>query len=222
MSSYYQENNNIILEKNVSNLNFKDKNIIYYTQYISGEDTQIDSDGPQSYWTITLVCIEKTTDDYIFHFNYSGALHGYCYPYFKIVSDFTTFSKKLSNLKNDFNTILEKPTNEIGYFLKMWEDEYCFAFNTTDSDLMNEMKILATKIPNINEIYEQRYTLENEEAAKKYNEYLQSEAYQQFLKDEEERKQTLALEYQKKEESRLKACIELFGEKEGREFHRIL
>ena len=80
-----QYNSDTILPQNLSTamINLKDKNIIYFVQYISNEDTQIDGDGPQSWWNITLLCIEKTEDDYIFHFNYSDSIHGYSYPYFK-------------------------------------------------------------------------------------------------------------------------------------------
>ena len=155
ISNYYQEKNDIILKKNLSNLNLIDKNIIYSSQHISNDDIQIDSDGPQSSWNISVICIEKIEGDYIFHSNYSDYIRGYSYPYFKVVNNFTTFSRKLSDLKNDFNTILEKPTNKIGNFLKLWEDEYCCAFHSNDSDLINEMKILASKIESINEIYEQ-------------------------------------------------------------------
>jgi hypothetical protein len=222
MSNYYEEKNDIILKQNLSNLNLIDKNIIYSSQHISNDDTQIDSDGPQSSWNITIVCIEKIEGDYSFHSNYSDYIRGYSYPYFKVVNNFTTFSRKLSDLKNDFNTILEKPTNKIGHFLKMWEDEYCCAFHSNDTDLINEMKILASKIESINEIYEQRFTIENDEKEKKYQEYLQSVKHKQYLKDDEERKQKLELEDQKKEEARLKQCIELFGEEEGYHFHKIL
>lgn len=211
-----------LLERNLLNLNLKDKNIIYSNQYISNEDTQVDSDGPQSYWNINIFCIEKIDGDYIFHFNCSDYIHGYCYPYLKIVSNFTTFFKKLSDLKNDFNTIIEKDTKDIGYFLKMWEDNYCFAFNSNDTDLIIEMNILASKIDLINETYEQRSTIENEERDKKYQEYLESDEYKQYLKNEDELKRVRELEYQKKEEDRLKRCIELYGENEGYNFHKRL
>jgi hypothetical protein len=222
MSNYYQEKNDIILKKNLSNLNLIDKNIIYSSQHILNDDTQIDSDGPQSSWNISVICIEKIEDDYIFHINYSDYIRGYSYPYFKVVNNFSTFSKKLSELKNDFNTILEKPTDKIGNFLKLWEDDYCCAYHSNDPDLINEMKILASKIESINETYEQRSTIENEERDKKYQEYLQSDIYKQYLKDDEERKRVQKLEYQKKEEERLKLCIKLYGEEKGREFHRRL
>lgn len=220
MSEFNQQKE--ILEKNVSNLDFKDKNIIYCTQFISDDDTQIDSDGPQSSWRITVLCIEKTNDDYIFHFNYSDTFHGYSYPYFKIIKNFYTFSEKLSELKDDINNILEIPTSQIGNFLRMWEEEYCYIFNSKDTDLINEMNMLIIKIKTIEETYEQRWTIEKEENDQKYKEYLQSEEYKQVLKDEEEYKHVQELEYQKKEEERLKLCIESYGEEKGREFHQHL
>jgi hypothetical protein len=210
MSNYYQEKNDIILKQNLSNLNLIDKNIIYSSQHISNDDTQIDSDGPQSSWNITIVCIEKIEGDYIFHINYSGYIHDYSYPYLKVVNNFTTFSRKLSELKNDFNTILEKPTYKIADFLKLWEDEYCCAFHSNDTDLINEMKILASKIESINEIYEQRSAIENEERDKKYQEYKQNP------KNEEE------LKREKIEEDILKRCIDMYGEEEGYQFYKKL
>jgi hypothetical protein len=209
MSEFNQSK--LLLERNLKNLNIDGKKIIYANQFISYEDTSIDGDGPQSWWTICVFWIEKIEDDYIFHFNYSDNLHGYCYPYLKVVNNYSTFSKKLSELKNDFNTILEKSTNEIGYFLKMWEDEYCYGFYTTDTYLTNEMNILESNIDSITETYEQRWTIEKEEKDKKYQEYLQSDEYKQYLKDEEEYKRVQKLENQKKEEERLKLCIELYG-----------
>jgi len=200
MSNYYQEKNDIILKQNLSNLNLIDKNIIYSNQFISNDDTQIDSDGPQSYWNITLFCIEKIESDYIFHFNYSDYIRGYSYPYLKVVNNFSTFSKKLSDLKNDFNNIIEKDTKDIGYFLKMWEDNYCCAFHSNDTDLINEMNILGSKIELINETYEQRSTIENEERDKKYQEYKQNS----------------------KDEKELKRCIDMYGEEEGYQFYKKL
>ena len=81
---------------------------------------------------------------------------------------------------------------------------------------------LIIKIKTIEETYEQRWTIEKEENDQKYKEYLQSEEYKQVLKDEEEYKHVQELEYQKKEEDRLKLCIELYGEEKGREFHQRL
>jgi hypothetical protein len=191
-------------------LNLKDKNIIYSTQYISNEDTQIDSDGPESYWNITIFCIEKIDGDYIFHTNYSDYIHGYCYPYFKTVSNFTTLSKKLSDLKNDFNNIIEKETKDISYFLRMWEDNYSLASQSNDTDLITEMNILGSKIELINETYVQRSTIENEERDKKYQEYKQNP------KDEGE------LKREKIEEDILKRCIDMYGEEEGYQFYKKL
>ena len=69
--------------KNLSSAmtNLKDKNIIYSTQYLSNEDVQCDGDGYNSWWNITLFSVEKTEDDYVFHFNYSNEIHAYSQPY---------------------------------------------------------------------------------------------------------------------------------------------
>ena len=226
MNNYIQNNYDATLSKNLSavltKLNLDIKNIIYSVQYISNEDVQIDKDGPQSSWDITLLCIEKTLDDYIFHINYSHDFHSYSYPYFKEFAIYSSFSTKLSELKKDIDKHLNNISNETNYLIKMWNDNYSYAFSSSDQNLISEMRNLSLKIMDIETIIDQQNQLKQEE----YEKYLISDEY---LKKQEA--ETKALEeyiknrddeYKKNEEIRLKLCIEKYGEEEGRRFHQRL
>ena len=126
-----------------------DRNIIYVIQYISNDDTQVDSGGPQSCYNITILCIEKTANDYIFHFYYSDYIHSYSYPSIICVDKFTKSSKKLSDLINDINTIKGKSTYYIDNFIKHWENDYCKVIEVSDEKLKSEMMKLHSKIDEI-------------------------------------------------------------------------
>lgn len=143
--------NNTVTYHNVSKVMDKliDKNIIYVVQYISNDDTQVDVDGPQSCYNITILCIEKTENDYIFHFNYSDYIYSYSYPSIICVDKFTASSKKLSDLINEINTIKEKSTYYINNFVKHWENDYCKVFEVSDEKLKSEMIILQSKMDEI-------------------------------------------------------------------------
>jgi hypothetical protein len=225
MSYPSQLNYNTTFSQNLSNVmkNLKNKNIIYSVQYISNEDTQIDQDGPQSYWNINLLCVEKTEDDYIFHLNYSNETHGYSYPYFKVMNDFKLYSKKLSDLKNDFDIIFNKEYNvDVGHFIKIWNEDYCYALNTDDKDLTSELMSLSVKMMEIESEYEKECYIQMAKHDKEREEYRQSEEYKKFLQDEKERKEKEEADYRQKEEERLKYCIEKYGEVEGRRWHSRL
>jgi hypothetical protein len=207
----------------IAMINLKDKNIIYSVQYLSNEDVQCDGDGYNSYWNITLFSVEKTKDDYIFHFNYSDTIHGYSYPYYKNISKFRLYSKKLSDLKNDFDTIFNKESKiNIGHFISEWNYEYAHAFHSGDSILTSELKNLSVKMIEIEKEYEKQCEIDIEIAKKERKKYLQSEEYMKYLQEEKERKEKEEADYQKKEEERLKLCIEKYGEVLGREFHSRL
>lgn len=225
MSNFKQHNYNTTFNQNLSNVmkNLKDKNIIYSVQYISNEDTQIDGDGPQSYWDINLLCIEKTENDYIFHFNYSNEIHGYSYPYFKVMSNFKLYSKKLSDLKNNFNNICNKEYNgDVGHFIKMWDEEYSYAFHTGDTNLTSELRNLSVKMIEIESEYEKKCDIQMATLKKEREEYEKSDAYKQYLQDEIDRKAKEEAEDRQKEEYRLKLWIEKYGEVEGRLLHSRL
>lgn len=200
--------------------NLKDKNIIYSVQYIFDEDVQTDRDGADSTWNINVLCIEKTEDDYIFHFNYSNHIHAYSYPYFKEINKFDMYSKKLSDLKNDFINILTDKSN-MNRFINMWNDEYCYAFRADDTNLLTELKSLSDKMVEIEDIYEKYCELERAKYEKEKEEYEKSDAYKQYLQDEINRKAKRDAEYRQEEEERLRRCIELYGEIDGRKFHRL-
>jgi hypothetical protein len=197
MSYPSQLNYNTTFSLNLSDVmkQLIDKNIIYSVQYISNEETQIDSDGPQSYWNITLLCIEKIENDYIFHFNYSNEMHSYSYPYFKHAIKFTLFSRKLSDLKNDFIKILNKESGiDIYGFIRMWNEDYCYAFNTGDANLLSELMNLSVKMMDIESAHEIKC----------------KEEYEQSLQDKAKE------DYKQKEEYIVKSCIK------GRESHSRL
>jgi hypothetical protein len=223
MSNFTQHNYDATFKYNILNVmkNLKDKNIIYSIQYIHDEDTQIDQDGPQSDWYISLLCIEKTEDDYIFHFNHSSNIHAYSYPYFVIVDKFTPFSKKLSDLKHDFDTILNTKLN-MNKFITMWENDYYYAFHTGDTDLTSELMNLSVKMIEIEKVYEKKCKIDREIAEKEREKYLQSDEYKKFVQEQEEYKAKQEAEDKQKEDDRLKYCIEKFGEVEGRLWHARL
>ena len=211
--------------KNLSSAmtNLKDKNIIYSTQYLSNEDVQCDGDGYNSWWNITLFSVEKTEDDYVFHFNYSNEIHAYSQPYYKHVTKFKLYSKKLSDLKNDINNIFNKDHDiNVGQLIEKWNEEYSIAFKTDDTFLLTELKSLSAKMVEIEDLYEKECDIKRAEREKEREEYEQSEEYKQYLQDEKERKEKEELDYQRKEEERLKLCIEKYGEVEGRQFHARL
>jgi hypothetical protein len=225
MSNFKQYNYKETFPHNLSTaiLNLKDKNIIYSTQYLYNEDVQCDGDGYNSWWNITLFSVEKTEDDYIFHFNYSNEIHGYSEPYYKHVSKFTLYSKKLSDLKNDIYNIFNKVhDNNVGQLIEMWNEEYCFAFKTDDANLLTELKNLSDKMVEIEELYEKQCELDRVEYDKQREEYEKSEEYKQYLQDEKDRREKEEEEYQKREEDRLKLWIEKYGEVEGRQYHARL
>jgi len=212
--------------KNLSNvltkLNLDSENIIYSVQYISNEDIQIDRDGPQSSWDITLVCIEKTLDDYIFHTNYSHDFHSYSYPYFKEFAIYSSFSKKLSELKKDIDNHLNNISNETYYLVKMWDNNYSHALSSSDQNLLSEMKNLSIKMMEIEIILDKQNQLKQEE----YKKYLKSDEYlkkeQESIKEHEEYIKKQDEEDKRKEEIRLKLFIEKYGEEEGRRLHQRL
>ena len=188
----------------LTKLNLDIKNIILSVQYISNEDIQIDQDGPQSSWDITFVCIEKTADDYIFHINYSHDFQSYSYPYFKEFAIYSSFSRKLSELKKDIDKHLNNISNETDFFVRMWDDNYSYAFSSSDQNLISEMNCLAIKMIDIDTILDQQNQLKQKE----YEKYLKSDEYlkkeQESIKKHEEYIKEQDEEYKRNEEIRLK------------------
>ena len=200
----------------------KGKNIIYSVQYIQDEDTQIDGDGPQSWWSVEFLCIEKTEEDYIFHTFTKYNLHSYSYPYFVRINKTKPVSFNLSYLKTQVDNLFDKGTYEISRFISMWENSYCRALSTKDEVLLKELISISSKIDELNEILTKKY----EDDGKQHQEYLKSPEYQAqqeadqkaidlYQKQERER-------YEKQEQERLKICIEAYGEIEGTRFWQRL
>ena len=196
----------------------KGKNIIQCFQYILDEDTQIDGDGPQSWWSVEFLCVEKTDDDYIFHTFAKNNLHSYSYPYFVRIDKNTSFSIKLSSLKIQVDNLFNKDTYEISRFISMWENSYCHTLSTKDEVLLKELISISSKIDELNEILTKQY----EEDEKKRQEYLKSPEYQAQqeadMKERELYKKRERERYEKQEQERLKLCIEAHGEVQGKIF----
>ena len=167
---------NNTLAKNISTalikLNLNQDDIVFSTQYISDDDTQIDADGLHSYWHINLLLIQKTLTDYIFHFIISDRYEAYTYPYYKEINldQFNNFSEKLSDLKKEVITISEHSYVEIDNFILSWDDYYSHACPTTaksqiysiDETLHTEMHNLSIKINELRDISSKKFLIEKE------------------------------------------------------------
>ena len=156
------------LAKNISTalikLNLNKDDIVFSTQYISDDDTQIDADGPHSYWHINLLLIQKTLTDYIFHFIISDRYESYTYPYYKEINldQFNNFSEKLSDLKKEIITISDHLYADIDNFILTWDDYYSHACSTTDETLHTEMNNLSIKINELRDISNKKFLIGKE------------------------------------------------------------
>ena len=217
-------NNDYIFQKNLETVSksLTNKNIIYSTQYIADEETQIDADGPESSWQIVFLSIEKTDDDYIFHLFQSEFLRAYSYPSLKVVDKFHPFAQKLSDIKNKGSSIYDKPTNEINNYIRMFNDHYCAGFQSNDQDLIKDLKSLGLQIDDLEVLLDARYKKERILREKKYEEYLQSDEYKQYLKIQKEEKDKLEEQYKQKEANRLKLWVEKYGEEKGTQYFNRL
>jgi len=213
-----------IFEKNLETVS-KDligKDIIYSTQYISNDETQIDGDGPQSSWQIVFLCIEKTNDDYIFHLFESKFLNAYSYPYLTVINEFHPFTQKLSYLKEREMTISEKSTNEINSYIEMFNNHYSYGIQCSDQILVNDLKKISHKINELEIILDERYKKERIEKDKKYEEYIRSEEYKEIIKIQKEYNEKLEEEYRIKEVKRLKLWTDEYGVELGTEYFNRL
>ena len=217
-------NNDYIFQKNLETVSksLTDKNIIYSTQYIADEETQIDRDGPDSSWQIVFLSIEKTDDDYIFHLFQSEFLRAYSYPSLKVVNKFNPFAQKLSDIKNRGSSIYDKPTNEINNYIRMFNDHYCAGFQSNDQDLIKDLKSLGLQIEDLEILLDERYKKERIQREKESAKYLKSDEYKQYLQTEKEYKEKLAEENRIKEEARLKLWVEKYGEEKGTQYFNRL
>jgi hypothetical protein len=191
------------------------KNIIQCFQYIVDDETQIDGDGPQSWWSVEFLCIEKTDDDYIFHTFAKNNLHSYSYPHFVRIDKNTSFSIKLSSLKIQVDNSFDKGIYEISNFISRWENSYCHALVSKDTVLMKELQYISSKIDDLNEILTKQY----EKDEKQSQEYMKSPEYQARLEEDQKARDLYKKQeeekYEKQEQKRLKLCIEAHGEVEG-------
>jgi hypothetical protein len=217
-------NNDYIFQKNLETVSKSliDKNIIHKAQYIGDEETQIDGDGPESSWQIICMCIEKTEDDYIFHLFQSDFLRAYSYPSLKVVDKFHPFAQKLSDIKNRGLSIYDKPNNEINSYIRMFNDHYCVGFQSNDHDLIKDLKSLGLQIEDLESILDDRYKKERIQRDKKYEEYLKSDEYKQYLQIQKEEKDKLEEQYKQKEADRLKHWVDKYGEEKGTQYFNRL
>lgn len=217
-------NNDYIFQKNLETVSKSliDKNIIYSTQYIADEETQIDRDGLDSSWQIICMCIEKTDDDYIFHLFQSDFLRAYSYPSLKVVNKFHPFAQKLSDIKNKGSSIYDKSTNEINNYIRMFNDHYCAGFQSNDQDLIKDLKSLSLQIDDLEILLDEQYKKERIQREKESAKYLKSDAYKEMIKQQKEYDEKLAAENRIKEENRLKLLIDLHGTELGTQYFNIL
>jgi hypothetical protein len=196
--------------------------IIYSVQNIVDEDIQIDGDGPQSWWSVEFLCIEKKNDDYIFHTFSSRNLHSYSYPYFVLIDTTSSRFIKLSSLKTQVDNIFDKPTRDISAFISCWERSYSHAFKSKDEVLLKRLFSISSKIDELNTILEKKH--QDDEIA--YQEYLLSPEYQAQqeanMKESELYQKREQERYEKQEQERLKLCIEACGEEKGYQFWQRL
>ena len=220
----YNYGKDYIFQKNFETVlkNLVNKNIIYKTQYIADEETQIDGDGPESSWQIICLCIEKTDDDYIFHLFQSGYLRSYSYPSLQVVNKFNLFSQKLSQIKEIGISIYNKPASEISNYIRMFNDHYFAGLRTSDPDLISDLKSLSLQIDDLEIILDATYKKERIQRDKKYEEYLKSDEYKQYLQIDKEYKEKLAEEHKIKEAARLKIWVDQYGEELGTQYFNRL
>jgi len=200
----------------------KGKNIIYSVQYIINEDTEIDRDGPESWWCVEFLSIEKTDEDYIFHTFTSNTLHSYSFPYFVLIKKAKYRSVTLSYLKNQITNLFDKPLDEISSFISIWKQSYSHASKSTDETLLKELITISSTISELKVIQKKKV----EKIQQDYQKYIESSEYKKIQKEfqkyqQESRKKEEKL-YEKKEEERLVLCVEQFGEIEGRRFWKRL
>jgi len=215
--STFTENLTILQDK------LKDKNIIYFVQYIQDEETQIDKDGPQSWWSVEFLCIEKTEDDYIFHTFNSGPIHAYSYSYFvRLIKD-EPDSIKLSSLDNEADKLInEADNNEISKFIWLWKLSYSHALKSKDEDFIKKLTKLSHKIDCLEKIYNDKIKEDIKKKEEQYQKYLESDEYKEAQKEISKYHKEKEDLYAKGEQERLKKCIELYGEVDGYKFWQRL
>jgi hypothetical protein len=195
--------------------------IIYLSQSIENDETQIDGDGPWTTYYIYLSCIEKKGDEFIFHTFMSNMLQGI---YGRI--GITTFPSKcsitLTQLINNLTTLTSQPSNSIDNFIQAWNKYYFQAMASKNDDLISKMNSMANIISKMEELVDSKAKEEKEAYDKAHQEYLDSDKYKLMLKEEEEYKIRQKNEEQQKEQERLQRCIEAYGPIEGPKFWRCL
>ena len=198
-----------------------DADIIYMSQSVENDETQIDGDGPWTTYYIYLSCIEKKDDEFIFHTFMSNMLEGI---YGRI--GITTFPSKcsitLTQLTNNLSTLGEKSSNYIDNFIQTWNRYHIQSIDSKNDDLISKMKSLCDSILKMEELASSKAIEEHTEYDKKHQEYLNSEEYKLILEKEKIYQIQCKNEEEQKEQERLQRCIEAYGPIEGPNFWRRL
>jgi len=196
-------------------------NIIYFSQSIENDETQIDGDGPWTTYDIYLSCIEKNGDEFIFHTFMSDTLQGirgsFCITKFQ-----SKYSITLTQLTNNLSTLDKKSCNYIDDFIEGWNRYYSQSYASKNEDLISKMNSMNDTILKMDELSKRTAIEEKTEYESKYKEYINSDKYKLMLKEEEEYKIRQKNEEKQKEQERLERCIEAYGPIEGYNFWKRL
>jgi len=125
-------------------------------------------------------------------------------------------------LKNQIDSLFDKPSYEILRFVTAWEESYSNAFKSNDEILLKELISISSKIDELNVILTQK----REEEDKAHQVYLQSPEYkaqiEEYQKADDLYRKQEKEKYEKQEQERLQRCIEAYGEEKGRLFWQRL
>jgi hypothetical protein len=104
----------------------------------------------------------------------------------------------------------------------MFNDHYFAGLRCSDQDLISDLKSLSLQIDDLEIILDATYKKERIQRDKKYEEYLKSDEYKQYLQIDKEYKEKLAEEHKIKEAARLKIWVDQYGEELGTQYFNRL
>lgn len=198
-----------------------DADIIYFSQSVENDETQIDGDGPWTTYYIYLSCIEKKDDEFIFHTFMSNMLEG-IYGRIGITTFPSRCSITLTQLTNNLSTLGEKSSNYIDSFVQTWNRYHIQSIASKNDDLISKMKNLCDSILKMGDLSNSKAIEEHAEYDRKHQEYLNSDEYKLILEKEKEYRIRRKNEEEQKEQERLQRCIEAYGPIEGLKFWQRL
>ena len=198
-----------------------DADIIYSSQSVEDDETQIDGDGPWTTYYIYLSCVEKKDDEFIFHTFMSNMLQGIS-GRIGITTFPSKYSITLTQLTNNLITLNEKSSNYIDNFIQTWNRYHIQSIASKNDDLISKMNIMSDIIQKMEELANTKAIEEHTEHDRKHQEYLNSDMYKLMLEEEKEYQIQRKKEEELKEQERLQRCIEAYGPIEGHNFWRRL